>query len=84
MFPQQQQEAVAAYPYLVGNERIDTSRILVHGGSAGGHSAISCLIGIAEAKLPEPGILPGSEAVACGLIDIAQHMGFEVMGSDVG
>lgn len=32
----------------------------------------------------EPGMLPGSEAVVCGLIDIAQHMGFEVMRSDVG
>lgn len=32
----------------------------------------------------EPGKIPGSEAVACGLIDIDEHMSFEVMRSDVG
>lgn len=32
----------------------------------------------------EHGMLPGSEAVVCRLIDIAQHMGFKVRISDVG
>lgn len=54
-FPKQQQQALAAYEYLIGEIRIDPFKITVLGESAGGHLALTLLYGIAEKKLARPG-----------------------------
>lgn len=48
MFPQQQEQAVAAYRYLIEDEHIDPGSIIVGGESAGGHLALSCLVGLSK------------------------------------
>ncbi|KAF7550490.1 hypothetical protein G7Z17_g5684 [Cylindrodendrum hubeiense] len=54
VFPHQQNEAVAAYRYLIENEGISSNHIIVGGESAGGHLAVACLLGIARQGLPRP------------------------------
>ncbi|KIH86633.1 hypothetical protein SPBR_08472 [Sporothrix brasiliensis 5110] len=53
-FPLQQRQAVAAYRYLLDVERVSPDQIVVSGESAGAHLALTCLMGIAQAKLPTP------------------------------
>lgn len=53
-FPLQQRQAVAAYRYLLDVEHISPDNIVVGGESAGAHLALTCLMGIAQAKLPKP------------------------------
>jgi acetyl esterase/lipase len=53
-FPLQQNEAVAAYRYLLEVEKIEASNVIIAGESAGGHLSLSCLLALAEAKLPKP------------------------------
>lgn len=55
VFPRQQQEAVAAYRYLVHDKQVDPSNVITQGESAGRHLVIYCLIGIEEASLTKPG-----------------------------
>ncbi|KAL2809257.1 Alpha/Beta hydrolase protein [Aspergillus granulosus] len=52
-FPTQQNEAVSAYQYLL-SLGFDPQRIIIAGESAGGHLAISCSLGLAEADIPKP------------------------------
>jgi acetyl esterase/lipase len=54
-FPTQQKEAVTAYQYLL-SLGFDPQRIIIAGESAGGHLAISCLLGLAAAEgdVPKP------------------------------
>ncbi|KAJ0425448.1 Alpha/Beta hydrolase protein [Aspergillus carlsbadensis] len=53
-FPTQQRDALAAYRYLVLEQGISPERIVVGGGSAGGHLAISCLLAIVQESLAKP------------------------------
>ncbi|KAM5345268.1 hypothetical protein ACJ41O_011130 [Fusarium nematophilum] len=55
VFPQQQNQAVAAYRYLVETERVSPDDMIVGGESAGGHLAVACLLGILRQGLPRPG-----------------------------
>ncbi|KAJ0414895.1 Alpha/Beta hydrolase protein [Aspergillus carlsbadensis] len=54
-FPKQQNEAVAAYQYLL-SLGFNLQQIIIAGESAGGHLAISCLSGLAAAEgdIPKP------------------------------
>lgn len=54
-FPCQQNEAVSGYRYLLEVEHVDPESIIICGESAGGHLALSTLIGLEEAGLPKPG-----------------------------
>ncbi|KAH8651791.1 Alpha/Beta hydrolase protein [Ilyonectria robusta] len=54
VLPHQQNEAVAAYRYLIEKEKISPDHIIVGGESAGGHLAVACLLGIALQRLPRP------------------------------
>lgn len=54
-FPQQQQEAIAAYRYLLQDQGIDARRIVIGGESAGAHVALTALLAIEDAGLPKPG-----------------------------
>ncbi|EEU43449.1 uncharacterized protein NECHADRAFT_82753 [Fusarium vanettenii 77-13-4] len=54
VFPQQQNEAVAAYRYLVETQNISPEDIIVGGESAGAHLAVACLLGITRQGLPRP------------------------------
>ena len=57
-FPTQQQEAVAAYRYLIEDEKIDPRDIVVAGESAGGHLALLFLLSLQrsyQGVLPKPG-----------------------------
>ncbi|KAH6983953.1 Alpha/Beta hydrolase protein [Ilyonectria destructans] len=53
-FPKQQDEAVAAYKYLIEHEHIDAKNIIVGGDSAGGHLAMACLVALSQQGLPRP------------------------------
>ncbi|CAK7219647.1 hypothetical protein SEUCBS140593_003965 [Sporothrix eucalyptigena] len=53
-FPLQQCQAVAAYRHLLDVERIPSEKIVIGGESAGSHLALTCLLGVAEARLPKP------------------------------
>ncbi|KAK6065677.1 alpha/beta hydrolase fold protein [Seiridium cupressi] len=54
-FPQQQQEALAAYCYLLEDQGIDAGSIILGGESAGTHMALAALLGLDAAGLPKPG-----------------------------
>ncbi|CAK7216874.1 hypothetical protein SBRCBS47491_002978 [Sporothrix bragantina] len=57
VFPTQQNEAVAAYKYLVSPTQmaIDPAKIIVYGESAGGHLAITLLDRLYSESIPRPG-----------------------------
>ncbi|KAJ5081096.1 hypothetical protein N7456_013334 [Penicillium angulare] len=54
VYPHQQEEAIAAYRYLLQKEGIEPSRICIAGESAGGHLALSFLLALRDANLPKP------------------------------
>ncbi|KAK9421729.1 putative Monoterpene epsilon-lactone hydrolase [Seiridium unicorne] len=54
-FPEQQQEALAAYRYLLEDQGIDAGSIILGGESAGTHMALTALLGLDAAGLPKPG-----------------------------
>ncbi|KAH7122078.1 Alpha/Beta hydrolase protein [Dactylonectria estremocensis] len=54
VLPHQQNQAVAAYRYLIEKEKISPDHIIVGGESAGGHLAVACLLGIVRQGLPRP------------------------------
>lgn len=54
-FPTQIDEVTAAYMYLIEEEKINTSRILLLGESAGGHLALSLTYKLQQQGLPRPG-----------------------------
>ncbi|KAF2825462.1 alpha/beta-hydrolase [Ophiobolus disseminans] len=53
-FPTQQNEAVAAYRYLVGEEKIAPGDIVVGGDSAGGHLSLLLLLAVHGEGLERP------------------------------
>jgi acetyl esterase/lipase len=53
--PQQVQEAVAAYLYLLDEMQIPPCNIILEGDSAGGHLVLSLLQELANKTLPRPG-----------------------------
>ncbi|KAL2823803.1 Alpha/Beta hydrolase protein [Aspergillus cavernicola] len=52
-FPQQRDEALAAYDWLRGDMGIDASKIIVIGDSAGGHVIMSLLVGLYERRIQQ-------------------------------
>ncbi|KAF2847088.1 alpha/beta-hydrolase [Plenodomus tracheiphilus IPT5] len=49
-FPTQEQQALAAYRYLIDVEKIDARDIIVHGESAGGHLALLLLLALSRSE----------------------------------
>ncbi|KAF2148044.1 alpha/beta-hydrolase [Myriangium duriaei CBS 260.36] len=54
-FPRQYESALAAYEYLTQSEKINPTRIAVHGESAGGHLVIALLHELYKARTVRPG-----------------------------
>ncbi|KAL1888273.1 hypothetical protein Sste5346_009665 [Sporothrix stenoceras] len=55
VFPTQQNEAVAAYKYLIDKVAVDPAKIIVYGESAGGHLAVSLLDCLYLENIARPG-----------------------------
>ena len=56
--PAQQQDALAAYRYLLA-QGVDPKRLVMIGDSAGGHLTLMTLVALREAGLPQPALAVG-------------------------
>ena len=57
-YPAQQQDAIAAYRYLLV-QGVDPKRLVVIGDSAGGHLTLMTLVALRDAGLPQPALAIG-------------------------
>lgn len=58
VFPTQLKETAAAYEYLINEEHVPPEKILIAGDSAGGHLALSFLVGLANEQSSSGNALP--------------------------